>query len=130
VIVPLRGLDALGRARVAEEEWLTVTRETEAKAALLFCREARSPASDLSARVFAGHYGVPEDPATGSANGCLAAYLVKYRCLGTPRIDLRVEQGYEMGRPSLLRLRAVRTEAAMEVRVGGRVIMVAKGELF
>ena len=59
-------------------------------------------------RVFVDYFGVPEDPATGSGNGCLAGYLVKHRYFGKERIDIRSEQGYEIGRPSLLLLRARR----------------------
>ena len=52
--------------------------------------------------MFAPGLGVSEDPATGSANGCLAGYLVEHRYFGTDYIDVQVEQGYEIGRPSLL----------------------------
>jgi trans-2,3-dihydro-3-hydroxyanthranilate isomerase len=96
---------------------------------LLFCPETRHRENDLSVRVFAEYYGVPEDPATGSANGCLAGYLVKHRYFGQDRINVRVEQGYEIGRPSLLFLDAEDKGDAMVVRVGGHVVMVAKGEL-
>jgi trans-2,3-dihydro-3-hydroxyanthranilate isomerase len=78
--------------------------------------------------VFADYLGVPEDPATGSANGCLAGYLVKYLYFGEAQINLRVEQGSEIGRPSLLLLKAQRNQVEIEVFVGGKVIMVARGE--
>ena len=63
------------------------------------------------------------------ANGCLAGYLVKYRYFGNSQVDIRVEQGYEIGRPSLLYLRVEEREGKMDVSVGGKVVMVAKGEL-
>jgi trans-2,3-dihydro-3-hydroxyanthranilate isomerase len=85
--------------------------------------------ADLSVRFFADYYGVPEDPATGSANGCLAGYLVEHGYFGTDSIDVRVEQGYEIGRPSLLYLRAERKEGKIDVSVGRKVQMVARGEL-
>ncbi len=78
--------------------------------------------------MFGDYFGVPEDPATGSANGCLAGYLVQHDVFGGA-IDIRVEQGYEMGRPSLLRLRARRHEGEIDIQVGGRVFPVARGEL-
>jgi trans-2,3-dihydro-3-hydroxyanthranilate isomerase len=74
-------------------------------------------------------YNLPEDAATGSANGCIASYLVKHRFFGGDSIDLRSEQGYVMNRPSLLRLRARQAEAQIEVNIGGRVVLVAKGTL-
>ena len=84
--------------------------------------------NDLNVRFFADYYGVPEDPATGSANGCLAGYLVKHRYFGKEQINFRVEQGYEIGRPSLLLLKAENREGKKDVYVGGRVVIIAKGE--
>ncbi|WP_255288889.1 PhzF family phenazine biosynthesis protein [Bacillus cereus] len=46
-----------------------------------------------------------EDAATGSSNGCLAAYLIKYRYFGTEKINMRVEQGYEINRHSLIHIK-------------------------
>ena len=78
-------------------------------------------------RVFADFYGIAEDAATGSANGCLAAYLARHRLLGSADIDVLAGQGYEMGRPSALALRANASESGMEVSVGGSVVDVAEG---
>ncbi len=70
-----------------------------------------------------------EDPATGSANSCFAAYLVKHRYFGADQIDVRVEQGYEIGRPSLIYLKAQDRDGTIQVEVGGKVILVAQGRL-
>jgi trans-2,3-dihydro-3-hydroxyanthranilate isomerase len=78
--------------------------------------------------MFANDLGVPEDPATGSAAGCLAAYLLEQGYLGTDPVDVRVEQGYEIGRTSLLYLKAARDGDEIRVDVGGKVQMVARGE--
>ncbi|MBN2398772.1 MAG: PhzF family phenazine biosynthesis protein [Candidatus Aminicenantes bacterium] len=72
---------------------------------------------------------IPEDPATGSGNACLAGYLVKHRYFGKERIAIRSEQGFEIGRPSLLLLKAERTEMRIDIAVGGKAIIVAKGKL-
>jgi len=53
---------------------------------------------------------------------------VKYRYFGKDRIDVRVEEGYEIGRPSLLFLKAEDKEGKIDVSVGGKVIMIARGE--
>jgi trans-2,3-dihydro-3-hydroxyanthranilate isomerase len=103
--------------------------QTEAKALLLFCPETTQPINDLSVRAVVDGLGLPSDPATGSANGCLAAYLVQYQYFGQAAVDLRVEQGYELGRPSLLLLKAQQTADHFSVFVGGQVILVARGEL-
>jgi trans-2,3-dihydro-3-hydroxyanthranilate isomerase len=129
IIVPLKNLESLKKAKIVPERYLRLVENTEAKAILVFCPETHEEGNDLSARVFAGYLGVPEDPATGSANGCLAGYLVKHRYVGKDNIDVRVEQGYEIGRPSLLLVRAEDRRDKIDVSVGGRVIMVAKGQL-
>ncbi len=80
--------------------------------------------------VFADMFGISEDPATGSVNGCLAGYLVKYQYFGKPEADVIVEQGYEIGRKSILYLRAEEKPAgSIEVNVGGRVVQIAEGRL-
>ena len=95
----------------------------------LFCPETYSPAHRINARMFAEAFGIPEDPATGSANGCLAAYLAQHRYFGSDDIDLAVEQGYEIGRPSVLRIKATREAGGPIIEVGGKVIDVAEGHL-
>ncbi|HON91327.1 MAG TPA: PhzF family phenazine biosynthesis protein [Sedimentisphaerales bacterium] len=79
--------------------------------------------------VYADYYGIVEDPATGSANSCLAAYLVQHRCFGSDSIDVRVEQGYEIGRPSRIYLPARELAGRIRVEVGGRVLAVMEGRL-
>ncbi len=128
IVAPLKSLEALKRCRVDRDAYYDLISSTQAKSILAYAPEPYYKA-DLSARFFADYYGVPEDPATGSANGCLAAYLVQHRYFGTDSIDVRVEQGYEIRRPSLLHLRAERGEEGIQVSVGGKVQMVARGEL-
>lgn len=74
---------------------------------------------DVHARSFGPFVGVPEDPATGSAAGPLAAWLHRAGDLEGTRI---IHQGIEMGRPSQLHVRHGDTP-----EVGGRVVDVAKG---
>lgn len=128
IIVPLKTQAALKQVKVNKDKYFELISNTQAKSILVFCTETYNPENNLSVRVFADYVGIPEDPATGSANGCLAGYLVKHSYFGGEPINLRVEQGYEIGRPSLLLLKAQRNQAEIEVFVGGKVIMVAKGE--
>jgi trans-2,3-dihydro-3-hydroxyanthranilate isomerase len=106
-----------------------LVKHTEAKAIVVFCPETLNSENQLHVRVFVEYFGIPEDPATGSGNGCLAAYLVKHKYFGTNHVNVRVEQGYEIGRPSLLFLRAGPRGGSIRVQVGGRVQWVAKGDL-
>jgi len=129
IIVPLKTLAAVKRARTSKDKYFALIKNTQAKPVLVFCPETYNKENDLNVRVFVEAYGIPEDPATGSANGCLAGYLVKHRYFEKDRINVRVEQGYEIGRPSLLLLRAEQKEGKIDVHVGGKVVMVAKGRL-
>lgn len=129
LIVPLKSLAHLKRAKVDFSKFMQTVKDVEAKAPLVFCPETRESVNDLSVRVFVDYYGIPEDPATGSANGCLAGYLAKHRYFGQDWIDVHVEQGHEIGRPSLLYLKAEAKEGKIDVFVGGRTIMVARGML-
>ncbi|MCA1992655.1 MAG: PhzF family phenazine biosynthesis protein [Coleofasciculus sp. S288] len=128
IIVPLKTHASLKRIKVNREKYFNLVEKTQAKDILVFCPETYAPENDLSVRVFAESLGIPEDPATGSANGCLAGYLVKHSYFGDESVNVRVEQGYEIGRPSLLLLEAQKNEETIDVSVGGKVVMVAKGE--
>lgn len=128
IIVPLKTLASLKKSQVNLDKYFELIETTEAKEILIFCPETYSDVNDLSVRVFAHSLGIPEDPATGSANGCLAGYLVEYSYFGNDAIDVKVEQGYEIDRPSLLLLQSQKKDGEIEVLVGGRVVIVAKGE--
>lgn len=130
IIVPLKTLKAVKRTKINKDEYFKFIENINTKAILIFCSETYHQQNNLNVRVFCDYYGVPEDPATGSGNGCLACYLVKNRYFGTSKIDVRVEQGYEIGRPSLLYLQAEEVSGKIKVLVGGKVVMVAKGQLF
>ena len=128
-IVPLQNLAALKKAKVQQERYFDLIRDTVAKGILVFCPEAHEQRNDISVRVFVDYFGVPEDPATGSANGCLAGYLVQHRYFGGETIYIRSEQGYEIGRPSLLLLKAAQRGADIDIFVGGQSVLVAQGAL-
>jgi trans-2,3-dihydro-3-hydroxyanthranilate isomerase len=129
VIVPIKTLEAIKKARVRRDEFFRMVEDCDAKAALLFCPQTYREENDLNVRVFVDFYNIPEDPATGSANGCLAGYLIKHDFYGSRSLSVRVEQGYEIGRPSLLWLKAREKEEEIEVKVGGKVFMVAEAVL-
>ena len=130
IITPLLSLDAVKRAVVNKNMFFPLIEKTEAKAILVFCPETYGEENDINARVFVDYYGIPEDPATGSGNGCLAAYLTAHRFFGQDKISVRVEQGYEIARPSILTLNAEKKGDTFDIFVGGQVILVAKAQLF
>jgi len=129
VLLPLRSLEAVQRSGVIKDKWLNWIKDRQAKMLFVFCRETIDPAHHIHARAFADYYGIAEDPATGSANSCFAAYLVKHRYFGTSQIDVQVEQGYEIGRPSLIYLKAQDLGGTIQVEVGGKVVLIAQGRL-
>jgi trans-2,3-dihydro-3-hydroxyanthranilate isomerase len=130
IIVPLTDRGALEAIDLDRRAYDDLVENRDEKLVHAFCADPREADHDVAARMFAPYYGVPEDPATGSANGCLAGYLSHYEYFESSTVDVRVEQGYEMGRPSVLYLEADRTDAgAIDVEVGGSVVPVARGEL-
>jgi trans-2,3-dihydro-3-hydroxyanthranilate isomerase len=128
ILVPLRSLGSLRRARINKDKYFELIKNRWAKPILIFCAEPHNSKNDISVRMFADCFGIPEDPATGSGNGCLGGYLVRHRYWGKDEIDIRSGQGYEIGRPSLLFLRAQEKNGKISVSVGGKAITVAKGE--
>jgi trans-2,3-dihydro-3-hydroxyanthranilate isomerase len=130
VIAPIRTLGAMRKIETDRAHFRTVLKGARARCILVFCAETYSRVNDLNVRMFAPLYGIPEDSATGSANGCLAGYLVEHRYFKRDRIDLRVEQGYEINRPSILYLKARKITRQIQVYVGGKVILVAEGKFF
>lgn len=133
IMVPLKTMDAVKRA-VCDVPKLGNMIEAGKKALaadslFIFANEAENPDNDFHARAFVPFHGIPEDPATGSANGNFAGWLAKYRYFGDSKVTARVEQGYEIKRPSLLLLDSDDTGDSIEVNVGGRVQMIAQGTL-
>ncbi|MCP5053378.1 MAG: PhzF family phenazine biosynthesis protein [bacterium] len=127
LIVPLKNLDALKRIKVSDDHYQKLCDNPWTRILVTFCPGGYTAGQDLGVRVFVGYYGIPEDPATGSGNGCLAAYLVKNRYFGSSTINVSVGQGYELGRPSLLSLKGHETEERVHMSVGGKVIPIAEG---
>ncbi|MBO0998489.1 PhzF family phenazine biosynthesis protein [Bacillus sp. SD075] len=130
LVVPLKSLEAVRIVKINREKYFKLIEHTDAKAIMVFSPETYDSKNDLNVRDFAEYYGIPEDAATGSSNGCLAAYLVKYRYFKKSEIDIRVEQGCEIERPSLLFLKAGDVNGEIDVHVGGKVVKIAQGEWF
>jgi trans-2,3-dihydro-3-hydroxyanthranilate isomerase len=120
--IPLANLKAVRRAR----------RPTGLDASVyVFAMSAERSGSHVHGRMFADGLGVSEDPATGAAQGPLGAYLVAHELVQpAPTTRIRSEQGFEIGRPSILEIEVDRPGAAVTaVRVGGRCVPVGGGWL-
>jgi trans-2,3-dihydro-3-hydroxyanthranilate isomerase len=132
LFVPLRDRAAVARARISIDAWEKAFEGMETKEIFVFAPGGDRPGSDYHARMFAPGLNVPEDPATGSANAALAGYLVTRHPMGRRDGMLRwvVEQGFEMGRPSMLEVEAdVAGGAVAAVRVGGASVLVCDGTM-
>jgi trans-2,3-dihydro-3-hydroxyanthranilate isomerase len=125
-ILPLRSLARLQRLALDQARACAYLARVDGKFFYFVSRETVDPAARLHARMI--FYG-GEDPATGSAAGCAAAWMVAH---GVAKPDERVliEQGLEMRRPSRLFVRAGRGERGVDsVRVGGHAVEVMRGEV-
>jgi len=126
-LVEVQGLDA-GQLNIPALNRACRTVGTEC--AMVFTFEAERPEATVHVRMFAPLLGVPEDPATGSANGALGAYLVHHRAVPVtePTTHILSEQGAELGRPSTLYVEVDSMgEEITAVRVGGQVVLVVEG---
>jgi trans-2,3-dihydro-3-hydroxyanthranilate isomerase len=128
--LPLRSLDAVRRARGEQVALERFFGDTSHAAVYLFSKETESAGAAAHGRMFSLMLGAGahEDPATGSAAGPLGAYLVRHDLQQPGR--LRLEQGYEMGRPSQIEVDvAIEDGAVSRVQVGGGVVRIADGHL-
>ena len=86
--------------------------------------------STIRARMFAPHHGIPEDPATGSANVALIGLLAKLRPERGLQMSKTIAQGVEMGRPSLLQAEAEKKDGIVTATyIGGRCVPVMSGTI-
>jgi trans-2,3-dihydro-3-hydroxyanthranilate isomerase len=130
LFVPVRDRAALSRAKPDSAVWSKVLSGAWTAEAFVFCREPELPGSQLRARMFAPDLGVFEDPATGSAAAAFAGYLAAREPARTDTHRWVVEQGFEMGRPSILNVEADTTEGNVTaVRVGGTAVKMSEGVL-
>ncbi len=129
IIVPLTGLDALRRSRLDLEAFAPLAADGFPPLVYVFCQETHQPENDLCARFFFEAHGVREDPATGNGAAFLGAYLLEHRLFPESDLSLRIEQGHEVRRPSLIMLRARLSDGDREIQVGGNIIPTVKGQL-
>lgn len=128
LFVPLKNLDALGRAHLNRDIWEKTLEGTWAPHLFLFTFETGQEGVDLRARMFAPAMGISEDPATGAAATALAGYLGVRDSKTNGTLYWVVEQGFEMGRPSTLHVEAEKVNGdIIAIRVGGSSVMISEG---
>src|SRR5689334_5645562 len=130
LFVPVRDRATVGRARIKMDVWESALAGYITREVFVFAMDAEHADNDIRARMFAPGIGVPEDPATGSACVALAGYLAERDARTQGTLRWIVEQGFEMGRPSILEIEADKKQGAVtSVRVGGRTVLVCDGTM-
>lgn len=131
LMVPLKDLSSVQKAVPNPQLILKSLKSLESQEVLIFSTEGVHKDSHVHVRMFAPGAGVLEDPATGSAAGPLGSYLEKYKILKGHNIgeEIRIEQGYEIQRPSQLIAR-VPDEKMTSVLVSGVTRLTAEGIFF
>ena len=129
-MVPLRGLEAVRRCKPDLANWDQAFGGVGLASAFVFSKECVEAGNHFHARMFAPRFGISEDPATGSAVAAFAGLLAASGGYADGEHALRIEQGYEMGRPSLIEL--VLTISAGKLTaatIAGDAIIVSEGTI-
>ncbi len=130
LMIPLRSEESLKRVKVNLSilEKVSVVAGTTAVAPFVVNYPG---AGEVTTRVFAPFFGVPEDPATGSAAGCFGSYMITVFGPGKSKTrEFTINQGAELGRPSRIFVRVhLQGKGIVGVEVGGSVVKVAEGVL-
>jgi trans-2,3-dihydro-3-hydroxyanthranilate isomerase len=122
----LRGLEQIRRLQINQAQATGYLNASGGKFFFCVTRETVDSSARLHARML---FYNGEDPATGSASGCAAAWMVQHG-IAQPDEQVLIEQGVEMKRPSRIFVRASRGNGrVVNVRVGGNVVEVLRGEL-
>jgi trans-2,3-dihydro-3-hydroxyanthranilate isomerase len=131
VMVPIRSLEAIGRASYADPQaWKTAFGVTGKGAAYLYTRETVHPAHHVHARMFAPAMGISEDPATGAAVAAFSGVAATCELPEDGVHQLVIEQGFEMGRPSLIALDLdIQHGRLVAAAIGGSAIRMSEGAL-
>jgi trans-2,3-dihydro-3-hydroxyanthranilate isomerase len=130
LFVPLRNLDAVRRCRPNLGAWDDVFAGLPTNEVFAFTMQGERDESAVHARMFAPALGVTEDAATGSACAALTGYLGARDARRDGTLRWRVEQGFEMGRPSIIDIETDKRDVSIiATRVGGHAVLVAEGTL-
>jgi trans-2,3-dihydro-3-hydroxyanthranilate isomerase len=128
--VPVRGLDAIKRCRIDLARFDQALGSGGHAAAFVFCRETADTGNAFHARMFAPVMGVHEDPATGSAVAAFSGYLAARGGYQDGEHRVGVEQGYEMGRPSVMELTLkIGGGKLTGASIGGSAVVVTEGTI-
>jgi trans-2,3-dihydro-3-hydroxyanthranilate isomerase len=130
LFVALKDRAAVKRSRIRVDQWERTLGSAWASMIMVFSRDPEREGSDIRARMYAPGISVPEDPATGSACAALGGYLAARDTRQEGTLRWIVEQGFELGRPSILEVEVDKSAGAITaVRVGGASVMMGEGTI-
>ena len=131
LFVPIKSLEAIRAIRFRLNIWERVLRDFAAPHVFVFTQEVIHPDSTVHSRMFAPAMGIAEDPATGAASGPLGCYLVRHGLVQPARTgssQMVSEQGFELGRPSLVQVKIeLEGQHITDVSIGGQCTFMGKG---
>jgi trans-2,3-dihydro-3-hydroxyanthranilate isomerase len=128
--VPLRNIDAVRRCRIDDARWDAAFGHGGWSSTFVFSTQTEDKTNSFHARMFAPGAGVREDPATGSAAATFAGFCATSLMLADGEHRFLIEQGYEMGRPSLIELSVTMGGGALKsASVGGPAVIVTEGTI-
>ncbi len=129
ILVPVIELETMKHIQINNQELEKLFQDVDML--YVFSCDSVNLTPNVRVRAFAPFIGIPEDPATGSVAGALGAYFLKHQVLNEPYNEIiRIEQGHEMGRPSLLQVKAELINGnSYKIKVGGKSKTVIEGWL-
>lgn len=130
LMIPVRDADTLARVRLNTAVWGDAFSSETTGSSYLYCRECVHPTSAFHARMFAPDAGIPEDPATGSAVATFAGTIMQFEHPDDGTHTYTIEQGFEMGRPSMIDLELIVSDGKLaSATIGGSAVRVTQGHL-
>jgi trans-2,3-dihydro-3-hydroxyanthranilate isomerase len=128
LIVPIKSINYLNKININSEVLHEILSPLGVDMIYPFCCETSNDKHTIHSRGFAPALGIPEDPATGSVAGAMGAYWANFK--DGENITMVIEQGYAMGRPSLITVEIKKQEGEIKnIRVGGRSKNVFFGQM-
>ena len=129
ILAEVQGREKLAEATARSDVFMREVARQPVTSIFIYTQVAEG-GLDIRARMFAPHHGIPEDPATGSANVALIGLLAQLRTERDLRLSKTIAQGVEMGRPSLLRAEAEKKDGVVTATyIGGACVPVMTGTI-
>ncbi|MDE1936378.1 PhzF family phenazine biosynthesis protein [Bradyrhizobium sp.] len=129
ILAEVKGRAKLAEAAARSDIFMREVAKQPATSIFIYTQVAED-GLDIRARMFAPHHGIPEDPATGSANVALIGLLAHLRAERDLHLSKTIAQGVEMGRPSVLKAEAEKKDGVVTATyIGGRCVPVMSGTI-